>query len=230
MSVGKMKNIIKMEKVVKTYRMGSIDVEVLHGVDLAIKENEFVSIMGASGSGKSTMLSLIGALDRPTKGEVYIDGISISSLDGKRLSRLRGEKIGFIFQTFNLYPSLTAKENVELPMMIMEKDKKKRDRRSSELMEKVGLDERKNHYPSQLSGGERQRVAIARAMANDPAIILADEPTGNLDSKMGIEIMKIFTRFHDEGKTIVMVTHEKNIAAYSERFIHVKDGKIMKGG
>lgn len=225
-----MKPIIKMENVTKTYYMDSVKAEVLHGVDLVIKENEFVSIMGASGSGKSTMLSLIGALDTPTSGRVYIGGSDISEMDGKKISRLRGEKIGFIFQTFNLYPSLTAKENVELPMIIMEKKKDEREKKSIELLKKVGLGERMKHLPTQLSGGERQRVAIARSLANDPELILADEPTGNLDSKTGIEIMKIFKKMHGDGKTIVMVTHEKNIAAYSERFIHVKDGRIMKDG
>lgn len=225
-----MGQIIKMENVTKTYSMDSVKVDVLRGVNLAIKEGEFVSIMGASGSGKSTMLSLIGALDIPTHGIVQIDGTDIASLSGKNLSRLRGEKIGFIFQTFNLYPSLTARKNVELPMTIMEKFTGKRSERSGELLEKVGLGHRMDHFPTQLSGGERQRVAIARALANDPKIILADEPTGNLDSKMGNEIMKIFTNLHDEGKTIIMVTHEKNIASYSERFIHVKDGKILRDG
>ncbi len=224
-----MKPIIKMEKVTKTYQMDSVKSEILHGIDMSIKHNEFVSIMGASGSGKSTLLNLIGALDKPSSGHVYIDGVDISGLDSKNLARLRGEKIGFIFQTFNLYPTLTTAENVELPMIIMEKEEKKRKEVSCALLKKIGLGERINYLPTQLSGGERQRVAIARALANDPAIILADEPTGNLDSKMGIEIMKIFMKLHNEGKTIIMVTHEKSISDFSERIIHIKDGKIIGG-
>ncbi|MCX6815915.1 MAG: ABC transporter ATP-binding protein [Candidatus Aenigmarchaeota archaeon] len=202
----------------------------MHEVDVSIGSGEFVSIMGASGSGKSTLLHLMGILDKPTKGTVYLDGTDISKLSGEKLARLRGEQIGFVFQFFNLYPSLTAKENVELPMIIHEVERKKREERSTELLKKVGLIDRAEHYSSQLSGGERQRVAIARALANDPSMILADEPTGNLDSKSGEEIMEIFAKLNREGKTIVMVTHEKNIASYSKRLIHVKDGKIIKDG
>jgi putative ABC transport system ATP-binding protein len=225
-----MKTVIKMENVSKVYQLDKVKVEALREIDLEIKQKEFVSIMGASGSGKSTLLNLIGALDRPTMGNVYLDGVDISKLSGKMLARLRGERIGFIFQFFNLYPTLTTRENVELPMIILEADKKERQERAAELLDKVGLGERTEHYPSELSGGERQRVAIARALANDPSMILADEPTGNLDSKTGVEIMKIFTKLNSEGKTIVMVTHEKHIASYSKRTILVKDGKILRDG
>jgi putative ABC transport system ATP-binding protein len=223
-----MKTIIKLDDVRKTYDMDSVKLEVLHGIDLTIKEGEFVSIMGASGSGKSTLLHLIGVLDKPTSGVVYLNDVNVSKLSSSQLSRLRGEKIGFVFQFFNLYPTLTARENVELPMIIHEVSKKNREKKSLELLNKVGLRDRGDHYPSQLSGGERQRVAIARALANDPSMILADEPTGNLDSKTGIEIMKLFSELNDEGKTIVMVTHEKNLASYSKRIVHVKDGNISK--
>ena len=225
-----MKSIIKLDKVSKIYQLDSVKVEALHEVSLDIKEKEFVSIMGASGSGKSTLLHLIGTLDKPTKGAVYLDGTDISKMNQETLARTRGKKIGFVFQFFNLYPSLTAQENVELPMIIHEISSSDRKKISKELLKKIGLDERINHYPSQLSGGERQRVAIARALANNPDVILADEPTGNLDSKTSIELMEVFTKLNKEGKTIVMITHEKNIASFSKRIIHVKDGKIIKDG
>ncbi len=225
-----MKSVIKLDNVSKVYQLDSVRVEALKGVDVDIKEGEFVSIMGASGSGKSTLLHLIGVLDKPTKGNIYLDGVDVSKLSGEKISRLRGERIGFVFQFFNLYPTLTAKENVELPMIIHEVKKKDREERAIDLLKKVGLTDREDHYPSQLSGGEGQRVAIARALANNPSMILADEPTGNLDSKTGIEVMNIFTKLNKEGKTIVMVTHEKNIAHYSKRKINVKDGKILRDG
>ena len=223
-----MKKIIELKDVRKIYSLDTTKVEALRGVDLSIRNGEFISIMGASGSGKSTLLHLIGVLDRPTEGKIYLDGIDISKLKGDKLARLRGVKIGFVFQFFNLYPTLTAEENVALPMIIHEVDKKERDKRAAELLKKVGLGERLDHYPAQLSGGERQRVAIARALANDPSMILADEPTGNLDSKRGMEIMNLFVELNKEGKTIVMVTHETNIARYSKRVIHVKDGMILR--
>ena len=225
-----MKTIIELDNVSKVYNLDSVKVEALKGVDVKINKGEFISIMGASGSGKSTLMHLIGTLDMPTKGEVYLDGINISELNGEKLARLRGEQIGFVFQFFNLYPTLTASENVELPMVIKGVGKKERQKRSAELLNKIGLSERLEHYPAQLSGGERQRVAIARALANNPSIILADEPTGNLDSKTSKDIMEIFSKLNKEGKTIVMVTHEHDIASYSKRIIHVKDGRIMRGG
>jgi len=211
--------------------MGEVEVQALRDADLKIKENEFVAIIGPSGSGKSTLMHMIGCLDRPSSGKIFLDGIDISKLNDSGLARLRGKKIGFIFQFFNLYPTLTAKENVELPMLILEVDRKERERRALELLEIVGLKKRIEHLPSQLSGGERQRVAIARALANDPSILLADEPTGNLDTKTGSEIMKFLNKLQKEKKlTIVMVTHELHIARYAERIIHVKDGKIINGG
>lgn len=223
-----MKSIIKLENITKTYDLDAVKVDVLHNVSLEIKEKEFTSIMGASGSGKSTLLHIIGALDRPTTGTVHINGTDVSKLNGDKLARLRGNIIGFVFQFFNLYPTLTTRENVELPMLINETDKKIMKQRSIELLKKVGLQDRVDYYPSQLSGGQRQRVAIARALANNPKMILADEPTGNLDSKTSLEIMHIFTELNEEGKTIVMITHEKSISGYSKRVVHVKDGKIVK--
>ncbi|MFH0949101.1 MAG: ABC transporter ATP-binding protein [Candidatus Aenigmatarchaeota archaeon] len=225
-----MKSVIKFDNVSKIYQLDSVKVEALKHVNIEIKEKEFISIMGASGSGKSTLLNLIGVLDKPTEGSIYLDSVDISKLSGEKLARIRGRQIGFVFQFFNLYPTLTAKENVELPMIIYEVEKKRREKRVDELLDKVDLGERAEHYPAQLSGGERQRVAIARALANNPSMILADEPTGNLDSKTGVEIMEVFAQLNNEGKTIVMVTHEKNIAQYSKRIIHVKDGKIMRDG
>ncbi|MEM5853095.1 MAG: ABC transporter ATP-binding protein [Candidatus Aenigmatarchaeota archaeon] len=223
-----MKPTVELKNVSKIYKMDEVEVVALKDVNLKIMEKEFVAIIGPSGSGKSTLLHLIGLLDKPTSGKVFLDGIDTSKLKDKQLARLRGEKIGFVFQFFNLYPTLTALENVELPMIIAEKNKKESEKRAIELLKKVGLEKRADHLPSQLSGGERQRVAIARALANDPALILADEPTGNLDSKSGEEIMKIFDKLKEDGKTIVMVTHEMNIARYAERIIYLKDGRIIK--
>ena len=225
-----MKSVIELDNVSKIYGMDSVRVNALHGINLKIKEEEFVSIMGASGSGKSTLLHLLGFLDRPTNGNIYLDGSDTATLNDTDIARLRGRRIGFIFQFFYLYPTLTARENVELPMTIIETDRRKRTDAAMALLDKVGLNERADHYSSQLSGGERQRVAIARALANDPSIILADEPTGNLDSKTSMEIMHLLSNLNKEGKTIVMVTHEKHIAVHSNRMIYLKDGKIVKDG
>ncbi|MEM7826836.1 MAG: ABC transporter ATP-binding protein [Candidatus Aenigmatarchaeota archaeon] len=222
--------IIELKDVWKIYQMGEVEVHALRDVELKIKKKEFISIMGPSGSGKSTLLHMIGLLDRPTKGNVYLDGIDISKLNDSELARIRGKRIGFVFQFFNLYPTLTAKENVELPMVILERNKEERKRKALELLKIVGLEKRAEHLPSQLSGGERQRVAIARALANEPDIILADEPTGNLDTKAGLEIMEFLDRLHkDEKVTIIVVTHEPQIAKYTERTLHLKDGKIVEG-
>jgi len=211
--------------------MGKVEVQALKDVDLRIKKEEFVAIIGPSGSGKSTLLHMIGVLDRPTSGKIYLDGTNISKLNDSELARLRGKKIGFVFQFFNLYSTLTAQENIELPMLILECDKDEREIKTSKLLKTVGLEKRAEHLPSQLSGGERQRVAIARALANDPPLLLADEPTGNLDSKTGLEIMKFFDKLQEDEKvTIVMVTHESHIAEYAERIIYLKDGKIVEGG
>jgi putative ABC transport system ATP-binding protein len=209
--------------------MDEVEVQALKGVDLKIRKREFVAIMGPSGSGKSTLLNMIGVLDRPTTGSVRLDGMDIAKLDDVQLSRLRGRKIGFIFQFFNMYPTLTARENVELPMMILERGRAERVKKSMELMKLVGLEKRADHLPSQLSGGERQRVAICRALANDPPLLLADEPTGNLDSKTGDEIIAFLTGLVKEHKvTVVMVTHDPHLAKRAERVITMKDGKIME--
>jgi len=223
------KAVIELNHVSKSYKMDEVEVQALKGVNLKISRKEFVAVMGPSGSGKSTLLHIIGCLDRPTEGKIFLDGIDISELNDSELARVRGNKIGFVFQFFNLYPTLTASENVELPMMIVEKDKNERKRRALELLEAVGMEKRAEHLPSQLSGGERQRVAIARALANDPPLILADEPTGNLDSKAGKEIMVLLNKLQETDKTVVMVTHEQHITKYAERIIRLKDG-IVEGG
>jgi putative ABC transport system ATP-binding protein len=208
--------------------MDDIKVTALKKIDLKINEGEFVSIIGPSGSGKSTMLHLLGCLDRPTEGKIIFDGIDVSKLNDKELSKIRGEKIGFVFQFFNLYPTLTAIENVELPMIIANKKPDERKKMAGELLKMAKLEKGYDHLPSQLSGGERQRVAIARALANDPLLILADEPTGNLDSKTGKEIAELFVELNKKGKTIVVVTHMVDIAKYAQRIIYLKDGKIIK--
>jgi putative ABC transport system ATP-binding protein len=224
-----MQTLVELKNVSKVYKMEKVEVLALKGVNMKIKRGEFVAVVGPSGSGKSTLLHMIGCLDRPTKGEVILDGIDVSKLSDNKLSRIRAEKIGFVFQFFNLYPTLTALENVELPMMIVGKDRKERKRRARELLKIVGMEKRAEHLPSQLSGGERQRVAIARALANDPPLILADEPTGNLDSKSGKEIVALLDKLQeDKGKTIVMVTHMQDIAKFAERLIYLKDGEIIK--
>jgi len=210
--------------------MDGVEVPALDGINLDINQNEFVAIMGPSGSGKSTLLQMVGCLDRPSTGKIFLDGVDISTLSDSQLAKTRGGKIGFVFQSFNLYPTLTAKENIELPMIILEKSRKDIEAKSTKLLETVGLENRANHLPSQLSGGERQRVAVARALANDPPLILADEPTGNLDSKTGSELIEFIERIHEEKKvTIVMVTHEMSIAKRAERIIRLRDGKIEGG-
>ncbi|MDY6932343.1 MAG: ABC transporter ATP-binding protein [Halobacteriota archaeon] len=209
--------------------MGEVVVPALRGANLEIGK-EFVSIMGPSGSGKSTLLHMMGVLDRPTSGEIFIDGTETSKLDDSQLARLRGQKIGFVFQSFNLYPTLTAQENIELPMTIIETQRDERRRRAKSLLEMVGLDDRANHIPSQLSGGQRQRVAIARALANKPPIILADEPTGNLDTKSGEEVINFLEKLQkEEDISIVIVTHEPEIVERTERTINLKDGRIIGG-
>jgi putative ABC transport system ATP-binding protein len=224
-----MQTLVELKNVSKVYKMEKVEVLALRRVNMKIKKGEFAAVIGPSGSGKSTLLHMIGCLDRPTKGEVILDGIDVSKLSDNELSRIRAEKIGFVFQFFNLYPTLTALENVELPMMIVEKNKSERKKRARELLKIVGMEKRAEHLPSQLSGGERQRVAIARALANDPPLILADEPTGNLDSKSGKEIVTLLDKLQEEeGKTIVMVTHILDIAKFAERLIYLKDGEIIK--
>ena len=219
--------MIRAENIRKVYKNGKIEVEALKGVDLFEKKGEFVSIMGASGSGKSTFMNILGCLDTMTSGKYYLDGEDISKISGNQLAYIRNKKIGFVFQSFNLLPKLTAIQNVELPMVYGGVSPKERHRRALEAMEKVGLGERIDHKPNEMSGGQRQRVAIARSLVNDPAIILADEPTGNLDSKSSVEIVDIFQKLNKEGATIVMVTHEPDIAAYTKRIVTFKDGLIL---
>ncbi|MFH1972457.1 MAG: ABC transporter ATP-binding protein [archaeon] len=224
-----MENIIELKDVWKTFRMGEVDVHALRGLSLHIKKGEFVSIQGPSGSGKSTTMFLVGCLDLPSKGGVYLDGQNIATLGESHLAQIRGRKIGFIFQSFNLLGNISAKDNVELPMTFQGVDAATRSKKSIELLTKVGLRHRITHKPTELSGGERQRVAIARALANDPEVILADEPTGNLDSKTGKEIMDLLKDLNvREKRTIIMVTHDRSIAMEAKRQIYLKDGRISK--
>jgi putative ABC transport system ATP-binding protein len=226
-----METAIELRDVEKEYDLGAIKLHVLKEIKLKVKKSDIVAIMGPSGSGKSTMLHMLGCLDRPTRGKVIIDGVDVSRLNDDELAKIRREKIGFIFQFFYLIPSLTALKNVELPMTFIKSSAKDREKRAKELLKMVGLEDRMYHRPSQLSGGESQRVAIARALANNPQIILADEPTGNLDSKSGKEIMDILVKLNNErGVTLIIVTHDPSIARHAEKVINLKDGKIIKGG
>lgn len=224
-----MKTIIKLENVWKIYKLGKIDIPALRGISLEIKEKTFISIIGPSGSGKSTLLNIIGCLDFPTRGKVFLDGQDVATLSEEELARIRGKKIGFIFQQFNLLWNLNALENVILPMIFQKIPEEERAKKAEKLLEIVGLKERMYHKPAELSGGEQQRVAIARALANDPEIIIADEPTGNLDSKSGEKIMEILKKLHQDQKTtIVVVTHDPKIASFSNQIIKIKDGKIIE--
>jgi putative ABC transport system ATP-binding protein len=224
-----MEPVVELRNVSKTYKMDETEVRALNKVNLKITRDDFLAIMGPSGSGKSTLLHIMGCLDRPTEGRVTVDGVDVSRLNDSELARLRGTKIGFVFQFFNLYSTLTALENVELPMLIAEKDKTERRKKAMELLKLVGMEKRADHLPSQLSGGERQRVAIARALTNNPSLILADEPTGNLDSKAGKEVLTILSKLQkQENKTVVIVTHERHIAKHAERIVYLKDGEIIK--
>lgn len=218
--------IISTENLWKTYQMGAQEVRALSGVSFEVVRNEFVAIMGPSGSGKSTLMNLLGCLDTPTKGKYYLNGKLASSLSENELAYIRNREIGFVFQVFNLLSRATAFHNVELPLIYKGESKKQREKKVNRALEMVEMLNRKDHRPSELSGGERQRVAIARALANEPSLLLADEPTGNLDSKTGQEILKLFKKIHDRGNTIIMVTHDQNIADLAQRIIHVKDGKI----
>ena len=211
----------------KTYHVGE-PVHALDDVSLSIPRGSYTAVMGPSGSGKSTLLNLIGCLDSPTEGRILVNGEDVTELPQRERTRVRGDEIGFVFQTFNLMPKLTAEENVALPLVFRGISGSERSRRAKELLEDVGLGDRGDHRPNELSGGQRQRVAIARALANDPAIILADEPTGNLDSETGRQIMGLFQQLHDEGNTILMVTHERDIAEHAERIIHVLDGTVER--
>lgn len=220
--------VIDIQGITKTYVNGKLSVPVLHGIDLVVNKGEFVSIMGPSGSGKSTFMNILGCLDRPTTGSYRLNGDEVATLSDDELAYVRNKQIGFVFQSFNLLTKLTALENVALPMIYAGVNKKMRIERASQLLQSVGLDERMDHLPSELSGGQRQRVAIARALANNPAIIMADEPTGNLDSKSTIDVMNIFRGLHDEGRTILLVTHESDIATYASRNVVLKDGIIVE--
>lgn len=218
--------IIKMEDLGKIYSTGKIEVEALKNVNLNIGKGEFVSIMGPSGSGKSTLMNIIGCLDRSTSGYYELDGVNISNMDDIELAKIRNIKIGFVFQSFNLLPRITALQNIELPMIYAGYGKKERRKRALEALERVGLVERMDHKPNELSGGQKQRVAIARALVNSPAIILADEPTGNLDTASGEDIMAVFQELNREGVTIVLVTHEPDIAQHTRRIVKFRDGLL----
>jgi len=222
------KEIIRLEKIEKDYEIGEGVVRALAGVSLSVKKGEFIAIIGPSGSGKSTMMNMVGALDIPTEGNIYLDNQNIAHLHESDLAQIRGRKIGFVFQNFNLIPTLTAKENVALPMLFQGIDQEERLAKAEELLKRVGLGDRMEHYPNELSGGQRQRVAIARALANNPEVILADEPTGNLDTKTGEEIMNLFLQLHKEGTTIIVVTHDSNIANHTQKILKMRDGIFVE--
>jgi len=218
--------IIQLNHILKDYYVGTQTIHALRGIDLQITKNEYVAIMGASGSGKSTMMNILGCLDTPTGGRYFLNSQDVSNMDEDALAEVRNKEIGFVFQTFNLLPKYTILENVALPLVYAGMKTKQREERAKEVLNEVGLSDRLKHRPNELSGGQRQRVAIARAMVNKPSIILADEPTGNLDSKTSIEIMRLFDAIHQFGNTIILVTHEPDIALFAKRIIRLKDGRI----
>ena len=219
-------NVIEIRDIIRDFKLGQETVHVLKGIDLDIKRGEYVAIMGPSGSGKSTLMNLLGCLDTPTAGSYKLNGKDVSQMSDDELADIRNTEIGFVFQTFNLLPRTTALDNVALPMVYAGKSKKEREERASEVLTDVGLADRMDHKPNQLSGGQRQRVAVGRALVNKPSIILADEPTGNLDSKTSLEIMELFDQIHASGNTVIMVTHEEDIAAHAKRVIRLRDGLI----
>jgi len=227
-SASSQRNLIQIEDVHKYYDLGETKVHALRGVNVRIDRGEFVAIMGASGSGKSTFMNILGCLDKPTSGRYLLEGIAVSELTKKELATIRNRKIGFVFQGFNLLPRTTALENVELPTLYAQVSKEEGQKRAREALELVGLGDRMQHFPSQLSGGQQQRVAIARGLVNRPAILLADEPTGNLDSRTSVEILEVFQKLNDDGLTIVIVTHESDIAEFAKRGIHFLDGTIRR--
>ena len=221
-------NLIELRDVWKTYQMGKVEVHALRGVSLTLEEGEFLAVMGPSGSGKSTLMHLMGCLDLPTQGQVLFEGTDVSRLKSRELAEIRGRKLGFVFQTFNLVHTLTALENVELPMIFQGVPRGQRRARAEELLARVGLGDRLNHRPSELSGGEQQRAAIARALANDPRIILCDEPTGNLDSAAGTKVLELLKSLNEEGRTVVLVTHDPEAAEYARRKVHLRDGQVAE--
>ena len=220
--------LILTEDIWKIYKMGKQEVQALRGVSFSIEKNDFVAIMGPSGSGKSTIMNIVGCLDTPTKGKYYLKGKLVSTLSDNELAYIRNREIGFVFQVFNLLPRATAYHNVEIPLIYKGTKKKEREERTQRALEMVEMTERKDHRPSELSGGERQRVAIARALVNEPSLLLADEPTGNLDSRTGREILGLFHKIHVQGNTIIMVTHDREVADQAQRIIHIRDGQIEK--
>jgi len=218
--------VIKLRNIIRDFQLGQQTVHVLKGIDLDVQRGEYVALMGASGSGKSTLMNIIGCLDTPTKGSYALDGRDVSQMSDDDLADIRNRDIGFVFQTFNLIPRQTALQNVALPLVYAGKPKAERIARAEDVLTQVGLDDRMDHRPNQLSGGQRQRVAVGRALVNKPAIILADEPTGNLDSETSIEIMKLFDEIHAAGNTLIVVTHEEDIAQHAKRIIRLKDGRV----
>jgi putative ABC transport system ATP-binding protein len=224
----KQRLVISLRDVVKEYRMGDTDVHALQGVSLDIARGEFVAIMGASGSGKSTLMNIVGCLDVPTRGHFWLDGVDVRTLDDDDLARIRNRKIGFVFQSFNLLPRMSAVANVELPLAYAGVRPKERRERAAQALQAVGLGQRMDHQPSEMSGGQQQRAAVARAIVTNPALILADEPTGNLDTESSLDVMSVFAALHAQGRTVVLITHEEDIAAYAERVVKLRDGRIVE--